>query len=334
MGKYIARRLLLAVPTLLGVSLLVFLFIHLIPGDPAQALLGERANPAALAEVRHTMGLDKPLYVQYGLFMGQILRGDLGKSLISNMSVGEDLATHFPATIELSLVAMVVAVLVGVPVGILAATRRNSIFDHASMVVVLFGVSMPIFWLGLMMIWLFSLVLGWLPVSGRMDVAVDFVPITNFFILDSLITGNWAALWNTLTHLILPAVALGTIPMAIIARMTRSAMLDVLSQDYVRTAWSKGLAERAVIVGHALKNALIPVVTIIGLQFGSLLSGAVMTETIFSWPGIGKLIYEAIMNRDFPVLQGSLLLVATAFVLINLVVDILYAYLNPQIHYD
>ncbi|MGE5507855.1 MAG: ABC transporter permease [Chitinophagales bacterium] len=334
MGKFITRRLLLAIPTLLGVSLLVFLFLHLIPGDPAQALLGERASAESLAEVRHAMGLDQPIYVQYLRFMGQALHGDLGKSLISNMKVSEDLWSHFPATIELSLAAMLAAVLVGVPAGILAATRRNSPFDHGSMVVVLFGVSMPVFWLGLMLIWLFSLVLGWLPMSGRIDVAIDFTPVTNFYVLDALLARNWPALWNVLGHLVLPAVALGTIPMAIIARMTRSAMLEVLSQDYVRTAWSKGLAERVVVVRHALKNALIPVVTVVGLQFGMLLSGAVMTETIFAWPGIGKLTYEAIMNRDFPVLQGALLLVATAFVVINLLVDVVYAYLDPRIHYD
>lgn len=334
MGKYIARRLLLAIPTLLGVSLLVFLFLHMIPGDTAQALLGEKATASALVEVRHSMGLDQPLYVQYYRFMGQIFRGDFGKSLISNLPVAQDLWSRFPATIELSVAAMLIAVVVGVPVGIMAAARRNSLFDNASMVAVLFGISMPVFWLGLMMIWLFSLTLGWLPMSGRLDVAIDLAPITNFYVLDALLRGNWEALGNAVSHLVLPAVALGTIPMAIIARMTRSSMLEVFGQDYIRTAWSKGLAERLVVMRHAFKNALIPVVTVVGLQFGFLLSGAVMTETIFAWPGIGKLIYEAIMNRDFPVLQGALLLVATAFVAINLMVDILYAYLDPRIHYN
>jgi len=272
--------------------------------------------------------------VQYLRFLGRLLRGDLGRSIVSNTRVSHELATRFPATIELAVAAMLIAVVIGVPAGIVSAARQYSLFDHISMMVALLGVSMPVFWLGLMLIWLFALELRWLPMSGRLDVTIDLRTITGLFVLDSILTGNLAALKNSLAHLVLPGLALGTIPMAIIARMTRSSMLEVMRQDYIRTAHSKGLAERTVVIQHALKNALIPVITVVGLQFGFLLGGAVMTETIFSWPGVGRLAFDAIMNRDFPVLQGSILLISCVFVFINLLVDVAYAYLDPRIHYD
>ncbi len=334
MTQYLLRRLVATVPILLGVTIVVFLFLHLIPGDPARVILGERATPEALEEVREQLGLNDPLHVQYLRFIGRLVRGDLGRSIVSNRTVSSELATRFPATIELSVAAMIIAIAVGVPAGIVSATRQYSLFDHASMFIALVGVSMPIFWLGLMLIWLFGLELHWLPVSGRLDVVMELRKITGLFTLDSILTGNFEALGNAIAHLVLPGVALGTIPMAIIARMTRSSMLEVMRQDYVRTAHAKGLAERVVIVKHALKNALIPVVTVTGLQFGFLLGGAVMTETIFSWPGVGRLAYDAIMSRDFPMLQGAILLISCVFVFINLVVDVAYAYLDPRIHYD
>lgn len=334
MAQYVLRRLMATVPILLGVTIVVFLFLHLIPGDPARVILGERATPEALEQVREELGLNDPLYVQYLRFLGRLLRGDLGRSIVSNTRVSHELATRFPATIELAVAAMLIAVVIGVPAGIVSAARQYSLFDHISMMVALLGVSMPVFWLGLMLIWLFALELRWLPMSGRLDVTIDLRTITGLFVLDSILTGNLAALKNSLAHLVLPGLALGTIPMAIIARMTRSSMLEVMRQDYIRTAHSKGLAERTVVIKHALKNALIPVITVVGLQFGFLLGGAVMTETIFSWPGVGRLAFDAIMNRDFPVLQGSILLISCVFVFINLLVDVAYAYLDPRIHYD
>lgn len=332
--QYVLRRLIATIPILLGVTIVVFMFLHLIPGDPARVILGERATPEALEQVREQLGLNDPLYLQYLRFIGRLLKGDLGRSIVSNTRVSHELATRFPATIELAVAAMIIATLVGVPAGIISATRQYSVFDHISMFVALLGVSMPIFWLGLMLIWLFALELRWFPMSARLDVTIDLQTITGLFVLDSILTGNLAALKDSLAHLVLPGFALGTIPMAIIARMTRSSMLEVMRQDYIRTAHSKGLAERTVIIKHALKNALIPVVTVMGLQFGFLLGGAVMTETIFSWPGVGRLAFDAIMNRDFPVLQGSILLISCVFVFINLVVDVAYAYLDPRIHYD
>lgn len=334
MLRYIFRRLLLLIPIMVGVSLVVFLFIHMIPGDPARIMLGEHDTPSALAELREQLGLNDPLHIQYLRFASKMVRGDLGRSISSNNRVSEELAARFPATIELSIVAMIIAIIVGVPAGIISAVRQNSLFDRAGMFFALLGVSMPVFWLGLMFIWFFSLVLGWLPASARLDSLIDLPTRTGFMVMDSLIAGDFAAFGNALAHLLLPGITLGTIPMAIIARMTRSSLLEVMSQDYVRTARAKGLAERKVVLRHALKNALIPVITIIGLEFGALLGGAVMTETIFSWPGVGRLTYDAIMNRDFPMLQGSILLIAASFVLVNLLVDLAYAFVDPRIHYN
>ncbi|UZX16414.1 ABC transporter permease [Thermus sp. PS18] len=335
MWSYVLRRLLGLVPVLFGITLLVFLFLQLIPGDPAQAILGERGTPEQLAALREKLGLNKPLYVQYLTFVKNILTGDLGTSAVSTIPVAEELKRRWPATFELALAATLVAVIFGIPVGILAAVRKNSLLDTLSMSLSLVGVSMPVFWLGLLLVYLFAVNLHWLPTGGRLstDLAIDFRPITGFLVLDGMLALKPEVLMDALRHLILPALTLGTIPLAILTRITRSAMLEVLSQDYVRTARAKGLAERQVILKHALKNALLPVVTIIGLQFGTLLGGAILTETIFSWPGIGSYIYEGILNRDYPVVQAGVLVVATVFVLVNLLVDLSYALLDPRIQY-
>lgn len=333
MVNYIIKRLLALIPILIGVSLIVFLIVHLIPGDPAQTMLGERATAEAIASLRESMGLNDPLYVQFFRFFSRLLRGDLGRSIMSNSLVWEELLIRFPATLELSFFSMIFAVIVGVPAGIFAATHQNSWFDNLSMLFALFGVSMPIFWLGLMLIWLFGVELAWLPPSSRLSVGVNLNVITNLYVLDSIIQSNWVALWDSIRHLILPSAALGTIPMAMIARMTRSSMLEVLRQDYIRTAYAKGLRERIVVYKHALKNALVPIITVVGLQFGILLGGAVLTETIFSWPGLGKYLVDAIYARDFPVVQGGILFFAFTFVLVNLIVDLSYATIDPRIQY-
>lgn len=334
MLKYIIKRLLLLIPVLFGVSLFVFLVLHLFTADPAAMMLGQHATAEQVAALREELGFNKPLYVQFGIFLSQILQGDFGMSLMTRSPVTEELLTRFPATIELAFAAMLIATVVGVTVGVISAVKQYSIFDYLSMVGALLGVSMPIFWLGLMLIILFSVTLGWLPVSGRIAVGMEPSTITNFYLIDSILTGNWEAFKSAVSHLILPAVALASYSMAIIARMTRSTMLEVIRQDYIRTARSKGLVESVVIFKHALRNALIPVITVIGLQMGSLLGGAVLTETVFSWPGIGSFIVNAILAGDFPVVQGGVIMVATVFVVVNLIVDILYAYLDPRIKYS
>ncbi|MER3479276.1 MAG: peptide ABC transporter permease [Meiothermus sp.] len=333
MWAYTGRRLLGLIPVLLGISLLVFLFLHLIPGDPAVVLLGERASPEQVEALRERLGLNQPLPNQYMLFLRNLLTGDLGTSHFNLLPIRDQLASRWPATFELALSAMLFAVILGVPLGILAAVRKNSLWDNASTIFSLIGVSMPVFWLGLLLIYLFAVNLQWLPPSGRISIegGSGFKLISGFFLLDALLQRR--ALGDVLSHLILPALTLGTIPLAILMRITRSAMLEVLSQDYVRTARAKGLAERVVIFRHALKNALLPVVTIIGLQFGTLLGGAILTETIFSWPGIGSWIYEGILNRDYPVVQGGVVFVALIFVVVNLLVDLSYALLDPRIQY-
>lgn len=331
MGSFLVRRLLSLVVVLLGVSVLAFTFVHLIPGDPATAVLGERATTESLARVREQLGLNDSLPVQYVKFLGRLVVGDLGTSIKTNNPVSTEFASRFPATIELAVCALILAVMIGVPAGMLAATRRNSIFDLLSTVGALVGVSMPIYWLGLMLVWIFALQFQWFPPGGRLDLNIQLQTVTNFYVLDSILTANWAALGNSLKHLVLPAVALSSVPMAIIARMTRSAMLEVLNQDYVRTARSKGLVERAVVFKHVLKNASLPVVTVIGLQTGLLLSGAVLTELIFSWPGIGRWVFDAIQWRDYPVIQSMLMVIAAIFVVVNMAVDILYATLDPRI---
>jgi peptide/nickel transport system permease protein len=333
MTSYIIRRLLSLIPTLLGVSIIVFLFLRMIPGDPALALAGEHATDANVERIREEFGLNKPLYEQYLTYMGKVLRGDLGRSVFNKRYVTDELRARFPATLELSVCALIVAMIVGLPAGIISATKRNSIFDNAAMVGSLLGISMPIFWLGLMLNWFFAVRLGWLPSVTRLDSGIELHRITNLIIVDSILTGNAEALLNGIKHLILPSVALGTIPMAIIARMTRSAMLEVLEQDYVRTARAKGLAERVVTFKHALKNAMLPVITILGLQVGLLLSGAVLTETIFAWPGIGRWLYLSILARDYPIVQGMALFITFLFLMVNLLVDLSYALVDPRIRY-
>lgn len=335
MFQYILKRLLGLLPVLFGITLLVFMFLHLIPGDPATVLLGERGTPEQVEILRSRLGLDRPLPLQYLAFLASLIRLDLGHSIISGIPIADEIITRWPATFELSVAAMLVALLLGIPAGILAAVRKNSWLDNLTMSGSLIGVSLPVFWLGLMLIYLFAVYLKWLPPSGRIsvDLGFGFGQIAGTYVLDALLRLNWAVFRDAIAHLILPALTLGTIPLAIVARITRSAMLEVLSQDYIRTARAKGLPEYSVILKHALKNAFLPIVTTIGLQFGTLLGGAILTETIFSWPGIGSWIYNGILTRDYPIVQGGVIFVAVTFVLINLLVDISYAFFDPRIKY-
>ncbi len=334
MAQYIGRRTLALVYVLLGISLTIFLLMRLIPGDPAIVMLGERATPERIAEVRKDLGLDRPLPLQYLIYVKNILTGNLGRSIHTNTRVAEELLERFPATLELSFVAMCIAGFIGIVAGMVSATRQYSALDSGFMFLSLAGVSTPIFWLGLMMIWVFALALGLFPPSGRLDVRIVLDTITGLYLIDSVLTQHWEAFWDALWHLALPSLTLATIPLAIIARMTRSSLLEVLRQEYILTARSKGLSEWVVIARHALRNALIPILTIGGLQFGLLLGGAILTETIFSWPGLGRLLYNAVLARDYPIVQGGTLLVAAMFSLINLVVDLLYALINPKIRYE
>jgi ABC-type dipeptide/oligopeptide/nickel transport system permease component len=329
--SYILKRLIWTVPTLIGVTIMVFSMVHLAPGDPAVAMLGEKANPQSVKELREQMGLDKPLYEQYYIYMKNILHGDFGRSANSYEPVWREFADRFPATLELASTAMILATLFGVLAGIISAIKRYSIFDYASMFGALAGVSMPVFWLGLLLIYLFSVQLGWLPVSGRLGYEFDIEHVTGLYLVDSLLVKDYEAFWDALKHLILPAIALGTIPMAIIARMTRSSMIEVMKEEYIKTARAKGCSRFQVVAVHGLRNALMPVVTIIGLMLGSLFAGSILTETTFSWPGIGKWLVNAVYQRDFPVIQSATLLIASMFIIINLVVDLLYALINPKI---
>ena len=334
MRRYAIRRSLTVVPVLLGVSVLVFSFVHMIPGDPALTMLGERATPEKVAEVRARLGLDRPIWQQYVLYFGNVLHGDLGVSVVRGDPVTTDLLRRFPATVELALAAIVLAITIGIPIGIGSAVWRNSLLDSLARLGALTGVSMPIFWLGLMLAWFFGVQLRVLPTGFRLDSGTTFVPWTNFVMLDATLQGDWSALADALRHLVLPALALATIPLAIIARMTRASMLDVLSREYIRTAEAKGLSRRAVILRHALRNALLPVLTVIGLQVGQLLAGAILTETIFSWPGIGLWVYESIESRDYAIVQGASLFIAAIVVVVNLVTDLLYAAVDPRIKYE
>lgn len=331
MLRYAIRRVLALIPTLLGVSLVVFLMIHLIPGDPASAFLRENASQADVDRINERLGLNRPLPLQYVEWLGRIVQLDLGESLHSRLPVAGQLAQKFPATAELAISAMIIATVLGLALGIIAGMRRNGPLDYGPMVLALIGVSMPIFWLGLMAIYLFAVNLRWLPPSTR-GPAPDEVR-TGFYTIDYLLMGDVNGFLGAAKFLLMPAFVLATVPLAVIARQTRSAMLEVLGQDYVRTAWAKGLRERVVILRHVLKNALLPVVTIVGLQVGLLLSGAFLTETIFSWPGVATYVVEAINGRDYPVVQGSVLLFAVIFVFVNLVVDLSYAWLDPRIKY-
>ncbi len=334
MLQFILRRVSLVIPTFFGVTLLTFALIRLVPGDPIELLVGERGiDPARHAMLRAELGLDKPLLVQYGIYIADVFRGDLGKSIVTKEPVFFEFFTLFPATIELSICALVFALAVGLPAGILAAVRRGSVFDHSVMGAALTGYSMPIFWWGLLLILLFSVDLGWTPVSGRISALYWLEPITGFMLIDTLFADEPGAFTSAVRHLILPAIVLGTIPLAVIARMTRSSMLEVLGEDYVRTARAKGVSPLQVVAVHALRNALIPVITVIGLQVGVLLSGAILTETIFAWPGIGKWLIESISRRDYPSVQGGVLLVATVVIAVNLTVDLLYGLINPRIRH-
>jgi dipeptide transport system permease protein len=320
------------IPTFLGVTLIAFSLIHLIPGDPVEAMMGERGiDPARHAELKAKLGLDKSLPVQYVNYLKNVAQGNFGTSVVTNESVLKEFFARFSATVELSLLAILLATIIGVPAGVIAATRRGKLADHGLMGAALTGYSMPIFWWGLLLILLFSVTLGWTPVSGRIGFAFDVPPRTGFLLIDSLLSGEAGAFKSALSHLILPTIVLATVPLAVIARMTRSSMLEVLREDYIRAARAKGVSRAKLIFVHALRNALIPVVTVIGLQIGALLSGAILTETIFSWPGIGKWLIESISRRDYQVVQGGILLIATLIIIVNLLVDVLYGIINPRI---
>ncbi len=334
MTRHIARRMALLLPTLLGLSLFTFALLRLIPGDPVQVMLGEHATAAQVERFRTERGLDQPLLAQYLRYVGSLVRGDWGQAIKTNLPVITELAQRLPATIELGLAAMVIACVVGIPLGVLAAYRRHSFLDLLASGGTLIGVSMPLFWLGLLLGHLFGYRLGWLPPSGRLTIGIELEPITHFYILDSILTTNLTALADALRHLALPAITLSTVPLAVIVRMTRSCLLDALAEDHVRTARAKGLSERAVLGSHAMRNAWPPILTVIGLQLGSLFSGAILTETIFSWPGMGQLIVDRVLARDYPMVQGVVLVAALLFVLINLATDVCYAYLDPRIRYE
>jgi dipeptide transport system permease protein len=334
MIAFLLRRLGVLIPTFIGITLLVFALIRLIPGDPVEAMSGERGMETSRhAELLKEFGLDRPLPVQYADYVYKAVKGDLGRSIVTQEPVMREFLDRFPATFELALCAIIFAVVIGIPAGILAAFKRNSVIDYGVMSVSLAGYSMPIFWWALLLILFFSVQLGWTPVSGRIAIEYDPQVVTGMMLVDTLLEGDFDAFRSALSHLILPTIALGTIPLATLARMTRSAMLEVLGEDYVRAARARGLSPLRVVGRHALRNALIPVITVIGLQVGTLLAGAILTETIFSWPGIGKWMVEAIHRRDYPVVQGGILMTATIVILVNLIVDVFYGIVNPRIRH-
>jgi len=318
---------------LLGVSIIVFFMVRAIPGDPAQILLGQQATNEQVQQLRANMGLDKPVVVQYVVFLRDAVTGDLGNSIVTGRPVTTELLVRFPATLELTAFAMFIAIAVGVPVGVISAVRQYSLLDKLTSVLALTGISIPIFWLAMVLILIFGVRLELLPFPGRLSSGVSIQAYTGLVLVDSLLTGNFGAFWDGFKHLIMPALALGTIPMAVITRMTRSSMLEVMGEDYVRTARAKGVVPRRVVFKHALRNAMLPTITVIGLQVGLLMGGAVVTETIFSWPGVGQIAYESIYRRDYAMIQGVVLYAALLFVLVNLVVDVLYAVLDPRVRY-
>jgi peptide/nickel transport system permease protein len=335
MLRYVVRRLLLLVPILLGVSILIFFWVHALPGNPASALLGERATPKLVKQYKERYGLDRPLPLQYVDYLKvTVVDRDLGTSITSRQTVASEIRRRFPATIELAVAAMIFAVGIGLPLGFFAAKHYGGVFDNLSLIGSLIGISIPIFFLAIILKYIFAVRLGWLPSVGREDVLLTADHPTGFYVLDGIITRNWTALWDAIQHLILPAIALGSIPLAIIMRITRASVLDVQNEDYVRTARAKGLSPHIVDRRHVLRNALLPVSTIIGLQTGLLLSGAVLTETVFAFPGMGSWLRDAIFNSDYPALQGGILFLAVVFVLVNLLVDISYAIINPRIRYS
>ena len=332
MVRFLLSKLLYLIPTFLGITIVAFGFVRILPGDPVLLMAGERGvTPERHAELSAQLGFDKPVVMQYLDFLGRLLQGDLGNSLVTKKPVLDEFLALFPATVELGLCAILIATLIGVPVGVLAAIKRGSWFDQVSMTSALVGFSMPIFWWGLLLIIFFSGVLGWTPVSGRISLMYYFPEGTGFMLIDSLMSGQEGAFRSAVSHLILPSIVLATIPLAVIARQTRSAMLEVMGEDYVRTARAKGMPSRRVIGVHALRNAMIPVVTTIGLQIGVLIAGAILTETIFSWPGIGKWMIDSISRRDYPVVQSGLLLIAGLVMVVNLLVDVTYGLINPRI---
>jgi dipeptide transport system permease protein len=334
MLRFLLGRLAVLIPTFIGVSIIAFSFIRMLPGDPVALLSGERVmSPERHAEISHALGYDRPIVIQYLDYLWGIMQGDFGTSISTKGSVLEQFFQLFPATLELSICAIIFAIVLGIPAGVFAAVKRGSILDQMTMGTALVGFSMPIFWWGLLLIILFSGILQWTPVSGRISLMFFFPPVTGFMLIDSLLSGQQGAFKSAASHLILPTIVLGTIPLAVIARQTRSAMLEVLSEDYVRTARAKGLSTFRVIGVHALRNAMIPVITTIGLQVGVMLAGAILTETIFSWPGIGKWMVDSVSRRDYPVIQGGLLLIAGIIMLVNLVVDLLYGLINPRIRH-
>jgi peptide/nickel transport system permease protein len=329
--RFIARRLLLLLPILLGLSILVFLWIRALPAGPAESLLGERATPETIQQIEEQYGLDEPIHIQYWEYLKTVASGDLGTTIRSRRPVTSELRERFPATIELTIAALLFAVSIGIPLGFVAAKRYGTWVDHSSLVLSLIGISIPVFFLAILLKYVFAVKLGWLPTVGRIDVLIDIEHPTGFYTIDALLAGDLNAFWDVIEHLILPAIALGSIPLAIIARITRASVLDVQNEDYVRTARAKGLPPRVVDTRHIFRNALLPIMTIIGLQAGLLLSGAVLTETVFAFPGMGSWLVEAIRQRDYPVLQGGILFVSLVFVLVNLAVDVSYALINPRI---
>ena len=334
MLKYIVRRLLAAIPVLFGLSIILFAFVHLLPGDPVAALLGQHATPELTAQIREQLGLNKPLYEQYLQYIGQLLSGNLGQSVINNRPVVEELGLRFPGTIELTAAALLFAIGLGIPLGRLAARHVQGWPDGVVTVVSLIGISIPIFILGYTLQFFLAVQLKWLPTSGRLDPRTEIPGVTNFMLVDTLLAGRFDAFVDALRHLVLPAIALGSIPLAIITRITRASVLDVSNEDYVRTARAKGLTERRVDDRHIMRNAWLPVTTIIGLQVGGLLAGAVITETVFSWNGVGRYVVEAIQDHDYLVVQSTILVFALIFLVVNLVVDVGYAFLNPRIRYS
>lgn len=331
MGKFVVRRLLLLVPILLGLSVLVFVYVRALPGGPADALLGERSTPEKKAQIEHLYGLDRPIYVQYGKFLERAVRLDFGTSITTQRPVSAEIRSRFPATVELSAAGLLFAVGGGIPLGYAAARRYQSWFDNASVVLSLLGISIPVFFLAFLLKYLFAVKLGWLPSVGRQDPALIADHPTGFYVLDGILTGNLAASVDAIRHLVLPGLALGSIPLAIITRITRASVLEVTNEDYVRTAESKGLTRRVITRRHVLRNAMLPVVTVIGLQTGLLLSGAVLTEIVFAWGGMGQFMYDAIFSRDFAVLQGGILFIAFVFVIVNLLVDLSYGFIDPRV---
>lgn len=335
MIKYLGNKILELIPTFLGISLLAFMLIRMVPGDPVMLLLGERgADPEVYQEMKNSLGLNRPLSSQYFSFIGNLFKGDLGTSIISKRPVWDEFWDRFPATLELGICGMIFAIVIGIPLGIIAALKRNGPLDYVLMGASLIGYSMPLFWWGLILILFFSIHLGLTPVSGRIAIQFDIPIQTGFLLIDSLgLEGEekWPAFWSAFKHLILPTTALGTIPLAITARMTRSSMLEVLGEDYIRTAKAKGLSYSRIIVAHALRNALIPIITVVGLMFGGIITGAILTETIFSWPGIGKWMVASISARDYPVIQSGIMIIASCVIMVNMIVDLLCALANPKL---